>query len=78
MGGSSKRGGTSPNGQPIALTIAEAAELSATSKSTIYEALQSRHLVGKKLGRKTIILREDLEHFLTSLPKFGDGDRANG
>lgn len=55
---------------PIALTIVEAARLSRTSRSTIYEALQRRELEGKKLGRRTIILRDALERYLLSLPSF--------
>jgi excisionase family DNA binding protein len=65
-------------GKPLALTVVEAARLSGTSRSTIYEALQRRELEGKKLGRRTIILRDALEHYLASLPSFGAGPGERG
>ena len=58
--------------EPLAHTVAEAARISRSSRSTIYEALQRRELKGKKLGRRTIILREALASYLASLPNFGD------
>lgn len=58
--------------EPLALTVTEAARMSRSSRSTIYEALQRRDLQGKKLGRRTIILRDALASYLASLPNFGD------
>ena len=58
--------------EPLALSVAEAARISGSSRSKLYEALQRRELRGKKLGRRTIILREALASYLASLPNFGD------
>jgi len=60
--------------EPIVLTVREAADLSRTSRSTIYEALQRGELVGKKLGRRTLILFDDLRAYLEGLPSFDQGD----
>jgi excisionase family DNA binding protein len=67
-----KNGGSGDEESAMALTIIEAARLSGTSRSTIYEALQRRELEGKKLGRRTIILRDALKQYLSSLPAFGE------
>lgn len=72
----SREAGDAP-GQ-IALTIVEAAKVSGTSRSTIYEALQHGELVGRKLGRRTLILLMDLEHFLTTLPTYADQMNGRG
>jgi excisionase family DNA binding protein len=57
--------------RPIALGIVQAARTSGTSRSRIYEALKSGELRAKKLGRRTVILRSDLEAWIGSLPSYG-------
>ena len=56
--------------EPLALTIVEAAELARSSRSVIY-------LKGKKAGRRTVILREALGSYLTSLPDYCPKERSN-
>jgi hypothetical protein len=51
----------------IGLSISEAAKAASLGRSSIYEALGRGSLVGKKLGRRTIILDSDLRAFLAAL-----------
>lgn len=55
---------------PLALTIAEAAEASRMSRSSIYEALKNQTLRGVKAGRRTLIPTVELERFIANLPSF--------
>jgi excisionase family DNA binding protein len=54
--------------QPIALTIPEACEFSGLGRSTIYRLFEQGALTPRKAGRRTLILREDLEGFIRNLP----------
>lgn len=52
----------------LALTIQEAVSVSGLSRSRIYRLLRDRKLQARKSGNRTLILVEDLERFLKSLP----------
>jgi excisionase family DNA binding protein len=52
----------------LALSIAELVEVSGLGRSFIYEEIKAGHLVARKAGRRTLILHEDAESWLTSLP----------
>ena len=52
------------NVERIAYSIPEACEVSSLGKSTIYKAIRDEKLNAKKIGKRTIILRTDLETFL--------------
>ena len=54
----------------LAFHIADAVGAGAGSRSEIYEALRRGDLKAKKRGRRTIILREDLAAYLSSLPDY--------
>ena len=54
----------------LGFTISQAVDRSPCSRSALYEAMKRGDLPAKKLGRRTIILREDLEHFLADLPPY--------
>jgi excisionase family DNA binding protein len=56
----------------IALSIPEAKELSGVGRSSIYEALKSGNLPGKKLGKSTLILRDDLIRWMQALPSYAE------
>ena len=52
----------------LGYTIAEFAELSGLGRTKIFEAIRDKKLRAKKFGRRTIILEEDANEFLNSLP----------
>jgi excisionase family DNA binding protein len=54
--------------QKLSYSIAEAVELTGLGRSTIYEEIRSKRLLARKIGRRTIVLAEDLSSFLASLP----------
>ena len=54
----------------LAFHIDEARDAGAGSRSEIYEALRRGDLKAKKRGRRTVILREDLAHYLATLPDY--------
>lgn len=55
---------------PIAFTIREAATTSRVSRSEIYAALKRGDLAAKKRGRRTLILRDELQRFMAGLPAY--------
>lgn len=54
----------------ISLTIQEACAESGIGRTSLYAAINDGLLPAKKFGRKTIILRQDLEAFLAALPSY--------
>ena len=54
--------------QKLSYSIAETVELTGLGRSTLYEEIHSNRLRARKIGRRTIILAEDLSSFLASLP----------
>lgn len=54
---------------PIALTVGEAVAASRTSRTAIYAALKRGELQARKRGKRTLILADDLRHWLESLPR---------
>lgn len=57
----------------IALTVPDAVRVSGMSRSALYLALKNG-LTARKAGRRTLILRTDLEAYLASLPTFPAGE----
>ncbi|NJC05743.1 hypothetical protein GGQ97_001536 [Sphingomonas kaistensis] len=58
---------------PLAMTVEQAARAANTSRSELYNVLGrglEGGLEGKKLGRRTLILTEDLRRYLRSLPSY--------
>jgi excisionase family DNA binding protein len=53
---------------PLAFTIAEACTVARAGRTAIYQAIRSGELAARKRGRRTIILPEDLRHWIESLP----------
>lgn len=52
----------------IAVTVAEASHVSGISRSSLYLLFQQGKLTPRKSGKRTLILIEDLERYLKSLP----------
>ena len=59
-----------PQHAPMALTITEACKISKVGRSKLYIALQTGSLRARKLGKKTLILPEDLQRWLEDLPSY--------
>ena len=53
---------------PRAFRIAEVCSVTGIGRTMIYAAIKAGHLVARKYGRCTIILAEDLNAWLASLP----------
>ena len=54
----------------LAYTILEAVDLTGFSRSVIYQEIGSGRLRAIKRGRRTAILANDLDAWLTTLPTF--------
>ena len=58
-----------PNaGAPLALGIVDAARAAGVGRSTVYENINAGALKARKAGRRTLILRADLQAWLDSFP----------
>jgi excisionase family DNA binding protein len=53
---------------PLAHTIAEACARSGIGRTAIYELINTGQLPARKHGRRTLILAQDLQRCLQSLP----------
>lgn len=56
--------------QKLALTIEEAIEAGAGSRTKVYEALKAGTLKARKRGGRTVILTSDLQKYLDDLPDY--------
>lgn len=54
----------------LAYSIEETIGLSGMGRTKIYEHINKGQLPARKNGRRTLILKEDLEMFLKNLPKY--------
>jgi excisionase family DNA binding protein len=52
-----------------ALSVHEAAKSAGVGRTKVFEEIRSGRLVARKVGRRTIVMAEDLETWLKSLPK---------
>jgi hypothetical protein len=57
-------------------SIAGAADAADAGRNMIYDAINNGQLKAKKMGRRTIILDEDLREWLATLPDFESGKDA--
>lgn len=62
----------------LAFSVAESAtKLGGISRAKVYELLASGALEARKLGGRTIILRDELVRYLESLPTYkAEGDQV--
>ena len=54
----------------LAYSIKETAELTGIGVTKLYECISTRKLRASKFGRKTLILKQDLQAFLEGLEPF--------
>lgn len=52
----------------ISVTIPEAAEMIGIGRSSLYALFKEKKLTPRKCGKRTLILVEDLERYVKSLP----------
>jgi excisionase family DNA binding protein len=52
----------------MVVTVEEGAYLAGVSRSVLYEVIKAGKLKARKIGRRTIILRSDLQQWLKTLP----------
>lgn len=50
------------------LSIDEACAIAGIGRTKIYQAINDGHLKARKYGKRTLILRSDLQAFLAALP----------
>jgi excisionase family DNA binding protein len=55
-----------------AYSIPEVCSLTGLGRDTVYRAIRERRLVGRKLGRRTLVTNIDLQKFLNALPRMAD------
>jgi excisionase family DNA binding protein len=60
-----------PLSQRLSLSTEEASALTGIGLTSIRQAINSEALVARKHGSRTIILRDDLQAWLKTLPKAG-------
>jgi excisionase family DNA binding protein len=56
------------NSQREGLSISEACAVAGIGRTKIYQAITDGSLKARKCGKRTLILRDELRHFLASLP----------
>jgi excisionase family DNA binding protein len=65
----------------LAYSIAEAMQATGISRGHFYKLLHEGHLTRRKVGKRTLILREDLQNFLRCRPTApwrGEATRNDG
>jgi hypothetical protein len=55
-----------------AMSVPEFARFARIGESSAWKAIRERRLAARKLGRRTVILKEDAESYLNSLPRVGE------
>jgi excisionase family DNA binding protein len=50
-------------------TIAEACALTGLGRDGVYAAIRDGRLIARKLGRRTVIIDDELRQFLAGLPR---------
>ncbi|MFN3699972.1 MAG: helix-turn-helix transcriptional regulator [Alphaproteobacteria bacterium] len=55
---------------PLSLSIEEVLTATGLGRTKLYQLISSGKLKARKIGKRTIILQEDLQAFLANLPEF--------
>jgi excisionase family DNA binding protein len=54
--------------EPWVFSIAQACEVACVGRTALYEAINAGKLIAHKRGKRTLILAEDLQRWVKSLP----------
>lgn len=54
--------------EQLALSISQVCRVANVGRTRVYELLRSGDLPARKLGKRTLVLKSDLEKWLASLP----------
>lgn len=57
--------------EKIAHSILDIPKLAPVGRTKVFEAIKNGHLIARKLGRRTMVLDEDLRAWLKALPHAG-------
>lgn len=60
----------------LAYTVVEAAAVAGVGRTSIFEEIRNNRLVARKIGRRTVILKKDLDNWLESRPLVRTGASA--
>jgi excisionase family DNA binding protein len=63
---------------PLALSIREACAAANVGRTTLYAAIKDGNLAARKIGRRSIVLTDDLARWLRSLPAIAPSGGADG
>lgn len=61
---------------PVVYSISEVLELVGISRSKFYQVINSGQIKVRKIGNRSIILADDLDVWLKSLPSIGNKEGA--
>ncbi|EXL06670.1 helix-turn-helix domain-containing protein [Aquamicrobium defluvii] len=61
----------------VAYSVADAARVSGMGRSTVYNAISAGELKARKLGKRTVVLRTDLEEWLAGAPIYSAETKAD-
>jgi excisionase family DNA binding protein len=53
---------------PLSYSVADVVKLSGVGRTVLYEEIKAGRLKAHKLGRRTLILADDLQRWLAALP----------
>jgi excisionase family DNA binding protein len=51
-----------------ALSVAQTARILGIGRSTLYQIIKEGRLPVRKIGKRSLIMRDDIDRFVTSLP----------
>lgn len=62
---------------PLSLSIENVRSITGIGRTRLYEAINNGKLKARKFGKRTIILRDDLDIFLTNLESYPMNKRGS-
>jgi excisionase family DNA binding protein len=55
--------------EKLGFSVAALCAITGLGRTTLFAAIKDGRLIARKAGRRTLVLRADLEEFLANLPK---------